>query len=164
MRVYAAKENVRQHVRHPQGGKFNAAGVGNWPNDAFTQRRLRDGDITLEAPPAGAAGQQDQQTAAPAAPVAVPGEMFDPAFHSQDFAVPTGASATAAPPVPTLPPAAPAQQQPPQSTPPAEQSAQPAAAPPPSAPPPTNGSGDGQPTQPQTSSVAEDHDSTAGAR
>jgi len=52
-KVYAASENLKQHPRfrwHPLGTLFDSSGMAEWPDDAFTARRLRDGDITLEAP------------------------------------------------------------------------------------------------------------------
>jgi len=51
MRVYALKEHVKRSIWHPIGHmKFNANGVADWPNDQFTRRRLRDGDISLTPP------------------------------------------------------------------------------------------------------------------
>jgi len=51
MKVYALKDNVKKYIRHvPTGYKFNDDGVADWPDDQFTRRRLRDGDIALEPP------------------------------------------------------------------------------------------------------------------
>ncbi len=50
--VRAAKENVHKYVFHPAGIiRFGSDGTAEWPNDQFTRRRVRDGDITVEAPP-----------------------------------------------------------------------------------------------------------------
>jgi len=50
MKVYAKNENIRKYIWHPTGKlRFNDAGEATWPDDQFTRRRLRDGDITLEA-------------------------------------------------------------------------------------------------------------------
>ena len=52
-KVYAQSENLKKHPRfrwHPLGTLFDSNGMAEWPDDAFTHRRLRDGDITLEAP------------------------------------------------------------------------------------------------------------------
>jgi len=49
MKVYATKDNVKKFIRHvPTGYAFNEEGVSDWPDDQFTRRRLRDGDISLE--------------------------------------------------------------------------------------------------------------------
>ena len=51
MKVYALKENVKRDIKYPIGQiGFNEDGEADWPMDQFTQRRLRDGDISLEAP------------------------------------------------------------------------------------------------------------------
>jgi len=55
MKVYALKDNVKKFIKHvPTGYKFDANGVSDWPDDQFTRRRLRDGDISLEPPKRGA--------------------------------------------------------------------------------------------------------------
>jgi hypothetical protein len=41
---------VRRNIRHqPDGLRFPAEGSVEWPLDAFTKRRLRDGDVMLES-------------------------------------------------------------------------------------------------------------------
>lgn len=50
MKVYALKDNVQKFIRHAGGTKFNKEGVADWPNDQFTRRRIRDGDISTEPP------------------------------------------------------------------------------------------------------------------
>jgi len=53
MKVYALSENMKKHPRfrwHPTGTLFDSNGMADWPDDRFTFRRLRDGDITLEEP------------------------------------------------------------------------------------------------------------------
>jgi hypothetical protein len=72
-RVKALKDHVKKSVKHPIGKRgFDENGEANWPDDAFTARRVRDGDIEiLEAggdPPKGAAVQGARQAAAPAGP------------------------------------------------------------------------------------------------
>ncbi len=60
VRVKPANEANRVNIRHPSGIAFRA-GVEDsveWPNDAFTKRRIRDGSVlkvdvaakTVEAP------------------------------------------------------------------------------------------------------------------
>ena len=51
MKVYALKDNVKKFIRHmPTGYRFDENGVSDWPDDQFTRRRIRDGDISLEPP------------------------------------------------------------------------------------------------------------------
>jgi len=51
MKVYALKDNVKKFIKHPSAAmQFNEDGVADWPDDQFTRRRLRDGDISLQAP------------------------------------------------------------------------------------------------------------------
>jgi hypothetical protein len=47
LRVEPATDTMRAILRHPSAGGFRGAGAAEWPDDPFTQRRLRDGDITL---------------------------------------------------------------------------------------------------------------------
>ena len=54
MKVYAKSDNMKNHPRfrwHPAGTLFDSNGMADWPDDQFTQRRIRDGDITTEEPP-----------------------------------------------------------------------------------------------------------------
>ena len=37
---------MREHLRHPSGANL-LRGEAEWPLDAFTMRRIRDGDIAL---------------------------------------------------------------------------------------------------------------------
>jgi hypothetical protein len=49
VRVLPRDETIRKHITHqPTGIAFPATGSVEWPNDRFTQRRIRDGDVTLE--------------------------------------------------------------------------------------------------------------------
>jgi hypothetical protein len=53
MKVYAKSAPMLRHSRrrwHPKGTAFDSNGMADWPNDSFTQRRIRDGDITLQPP------------------------------------------------------------------------------------------------------------------
>jgi hypothetical protein len=52
IKVRAANDTVKRLVKHPHGGGFKSDGTAMWPQDNFTTRRLKDGDITLEAPAA----------------------------------------------------------------------------------------------------------------
>jgi len=42
-------DDMRRLLRHPRAGGFRSEGSIEWPNDTFTQRRLRDGSVMLEA-------------------------------------------------------------------------------------------------------------------
>ena len=49
--VYATKENIKKYIRHPSAiTHFDSSGRAVWPDDQFTRRRIRDGDVTTEAP------------------------------------------------------------------------------------------------------------------
>lgn len=53
VKVYAKDENFAKAMTWLLGARgrgFASDGSGEWPKDQFTQRRLRDGDITLEPP------------------------------------------------------------------------------------------------------------------
>jgi hypothetical protein len=50
VRVLPATEELRRVLRHPRGMAFRSSGAVEWPMDKFTANRLRDGDITIEAP------------------------------------------------------------------------------------------------------------------
>jgi len=52
VRVVPKDDEMRVLLKHPNGMAFRPEGGVEWPNDSFTQRRLADGDVTLE--PAGA--------------------------------------------------------------------------------------------------------------
>jgi hypothetical protein len=55
--VFATSEEMRAVLKHPTTGMgFNDPDIGVgvfWPNDQFTTRRLRDGDVSLESGQAG---------------------------------------------------------------------------------------------------------------
>jgi len=43
------EDDMRRLLKHPKAGAFRAEGSIEWPNDTFTQRRLREGSIKLES-------------------------------------------------------------------------------------------------------------------
>jgi hypothetical protein len=47
LRVEPANDTMRRLLKHPHGGGFRSSGSIEWPDDTFTRRRLRDGDIKL---------------------------------------------------------------------------------------------------------------------
>ena len=49
VRVTPKNDEIRKYLRHmPSGVKFPDSGSAVWPNDTFTQRRIADGDVTVE--------------------------------------------------------------------------------------------------------------------
>jgi hypothetical protein len=51
MKVYAKNDDIKKNIKHPTGPiRFNEDGSANWPDDQFTRRRIRDGDVTTEPP------------------------------------------------------------------------------------------------------------------
>jgi hypothetical protein len=48
-RVLPTSEALRQVLRHPHGMAFRSTGSVEWPFDKYTQRRVRDGSITIES-------------------------------------------------------------------------------------------------------------------
>lgn len=51
VKVTAKNETIAKLIKHPNGKSFKDDGTAEWPDDQFTKRRLRDGDITVEAAP-----------------------------------------------------------------------------------------------------------------
>jgi UDP-glucose 6-dehydrogenase len=41
---------MRRLLKHPKAGRFRAEGAMEWPDDNFTRKRLRDGDIPIFEP------------------------------------------------------------------------------------------------------------------
>jgi hypothetical protein len=50
VRVSPRDDEVRAWIKHPRVGAFRSVGSIEWPNDTFTQRRIRDGTVLLEPP------------------------------------------------------------------------------------------------------------------
>jgi hypothetical protein len=49
VRVLPRDETIRKYIKHwPTRIAFPESGSVEWPNDRFTQRRIRDGDVTVE--------------------------------------------------------------------------------------------------------------------
>ncbi len=63
MRVLPRDASIRKHIVHwPTGIAFPETGSVEWPDDRFTQRRIRDGDVTIEgAEPQRAEGTEAQR-------------------------------------------------------------------------------------------------------
>jgi hypothetical protein len=47
VKVTPKDDTIRRVLKHPRGGGFPKEGPATWPDDRFTFRRLRDGDITV---------------------------------------------------------------------------------------------------------------------
>ena len=45
IRVEPANDDMRRVLAHPKAGHFRSEGSMEWPDDTFTHRRLRDGDV-----------------------------------------------------------------------------------------------------------------------
>ncbi len=48
MKVFPKNDDVRRVLYHPAAGPFRAEGPAEWPDDAFTNRRIADGDVYKE--------------------------------------------------------------------------------------------------------------------
>ena len=49
VRVVPRDENMRRYLKHPSTRVgFLAEGSAEWPNDQFTRRRIKEGDVTIE--------------------------------------------------------------------------------------------------------------------
>jgi hypothetical protein len=62
MKVNPKNDDVRRVLYHPAAGHFRAQGAADWPDDAFTNRRLKDGDITKEEAPPQQRATVDKET------------------------------------------------------------------------------------------------------
>jgi hypothetical protein len=60
MKVFPKNDDIRRVLIHPVAGKFRAEGAADWPDDSFTQRRIKDGDVYKE----GGGDPQSQQKSA----------------------------------------------------------------------------------------------------
>ena len=47
MKVLPKNDDVRRVLKHPVAKGFRKQGPAEWPNDSFTARRIRDGDVTV---------------------------------------------------------------------------------------------------------------------
>jgi hypothetical protein len=51
VKVFALKDHVKKNgFANPPQYRLNKDGVGFWPMDQFTKRRIRDGDVSLDEP------------------------------------------------------------------------------------------------------------------
>lgn len=52
MQVWARTEELHKMLRHPTAGGFGAPwpSSADWPDDSYTFRRMRDGDISKDGP------------------------------------------------------------------------------------------------------------------
>jgi hypothetical protein len=48
MKVFPKNDDIRRVLAHPNAGKFRAEGPAEWPDDSFTNRRIKDGDVYKE--------------------------------------------------------------------------------------------------------------------
>ena len=47
MKVRALHDKAKKLWHVPMGYRFNDEGISDWPDDQFTKRRIRDGDIEV---------------------------------------------------------------------------------------------------------------------
>jgi hypothetical protein len=50
MKVFPKDETIRRLISHPSGVPFRKDGPAEWPDDSYTARRIRDGDVTTSDP------------------------------------------------------------------------------------------------------------------
>jgi hypothetical protein len=60
IRVVPANDDMRRLLKHPLTGHFRAEGGLEWPNDTFTFKRLRDGNIIRESEVKAKANREDE--------------------------------------------------------------------------------------------------------
>lgn len=60
-KVYAANEEMRRVLRHPNGLRFRAEldQAVEWPHDSFTARRIADGSVRTDGPGSGNHAEPD---------------------------------------------------------------------------------------------------------
>ena len=49
LKVTPKDDTLRRLLKHPRAGGFRKEGHAEWPDDRFTQRRIKDGDVTVES-------------------------------------------------------------------------------------------------------------------
>jgi hypothetical protein len=47
IRVEPTSDHMRNILKHPRAGGFRSSGAVTWPDDIFTRRRIRDGDVKI---------------------------------------------------------------------------------------------------------------------
>ena len=52
IRVEPRDDDMRRLLKHPSGIRFRPEGSVEWPDDQFTQRRIRDGSVKVAESPA----------------------------------------------------------------------------------------------------------------
>ena len=62
MKVWPKTEELRKLLRHPTAGGFRTPdGHEDWPDDSFTYRLVRDGDLLTEQPGAPAPAKASKE-------------------------------------------------------------------------------------------------------
>ena len=51
IRVEPRDDDMRRLLKHPSGIRFRPEGSVEWPDDQFTQRRIRDGSVKVVESP-----------------------------------------------------------------------------------------------------------------
>jgi hypothetical protein len=62
-KVWLKNQNVLKYLKHPvsKTGFRDANAYAIWPDDSFTARRIRDGDVTIEDPGTGGEGARKRE-------------------------------------------------------------------------------------------------------
>jgi len=71
IKVVPKNDTIRKQIKHPVAGKFRAQGSMDWPDDSFTARRIRDGDVTVEEQPQAEGAAEDNDAPKQTHPEAV---------------------------------------------------------------------------------------------
>lgn len=74
MKVWPKNDGLRKWLKHPTGVGFRESGPATWPSDAFTTRRIRDGDVTTSEPKSAALKVERKSTQSDAVKSAMKGE------------------------------------------------------------------------------------------
>jgi hypothetical protein len=61
VRVVPANEDIRRALQHPLGYRLRSQGSTEWPLDKFTEKRIREGALTIEEPPQAKPGPATQK-------------------------------------------------------------------------------------------------------
>jgi len=73
MKVWPKNDAIKSSLKHvPTGKGFGDDGTGDWPEDNFTHRRIRDGDLLTQAPGQPPRPQQPTPAPQPAPPTPPP--------------------------------------------------------------------------------------------
>jgi hypothetical protein len=64
VKVTPKNDTLRKILKHPRAGGFPKEGSAEWPDDRFTQRHIKDGDVKAENGGGGRHRRHDEPSAA----------------------------------------------------------------------------------------------------